>query len=373
MEQTSLIKFAVIGMGLIGPRHAAAIKQDTRAVLACIVDPSPHAKAVAKDLNTTIYTSIQDMLQAQKPDAAIVCTPNHTHVAVSEELLNARIHVLVEKPISTDVPSAKRLVGVSSSPFSANSYTKIALAKARNLLLLVGHHRRFNRYVVTAKSILSSTALGKPLALNGLWTLYKPLEYFQPPTDWRRKSKSGGPVFINLIHEIDIMHHLLGPITRVLAERGVDSSRGPEHAVESTTAIILRFANEAIGTFLLADNTPSPFNFEAGTGENPTIPRVGMDFYRIFCSEAVLSIPDMGIWSYQAEGKNKSWSEELVKRQIDVPEMKQPFELQIRHFVNVILGQEKPSCSGEDGLRALVVCEAIRTACESGTAVNVGM
>jgi predicted dehydrogenase len=54
------------------------------------------------------------MLQAQKPDAAIVCTPNHTHVAVSKELLDNGINVLVEKPISTDVGSGKELVSRKS-------------------------------------------------------------------------------------------------------------------------------------------------------------------------------------------------------------------------------------------------------------------
>jgi predicted dehydrogenase len=227
---------------------------------------------------------------------------------------------------------------------------------------------------VTAKHILSShsPSLGQPLGINGLWTIYKPPEYFDPPAEWRRKPESGGPILTNLVHEIDIMHHLLGPIVRVQAELGDDKSRGPEHKVESAAAITLRFANGAIGTFLLADNTVSPFNFEAGTGENPTIPKVGMDFYRIFCSNAVLSVPDMRIWSYQTDlGKSKSWTEQLTEQQVSVPEMKRPFELQVRHFVNVIKGQEEPSCSGEDGLRALLVCDAIRKAAETGVAVDI--
>jgi predicted dehydrogenase len=110
MEKNSPIEFVVLGTGLIGPRHAAAIQQDTSALLTCIVDPSPHAKAVAEDLKTVLYGSVREMLVFQKPDAAIVCTPNHTHVAISEELLNAGIHVLVEKPISTDIISGRKLV-----------------------------------------------------------------------------------------------------------------------------------------------------------------------------------------------------------------------------------------------------------------------
>jgi predicted dehydrogenase len=232
--------------------------------------------------------------------------------------------------------------------------------------------------MVTAKSILSSShqpSLGRPLAINGLWTLYKPLAYFQPPTDWRRQPESGGPVLINLVHEVDLMHHLLGPITRVQADRGPVSpaARGSEHRVESGAAVLFRFASGAVGTFLLADNLPSPFNFEAGTGENPTIPRAGMDFYRIFCEEGVLSVPDMRVWRYDSRGgeEGKSWTEPLTQQQLDVAEMKVPFELQVEHFIRVIRGEEEPSCSGEDGLRALVVCDAVRKALETGQAVDI--
>lgn len=48
---------------------------------------------------------------------------------------------------------------------------------------------------------------------------------------------------------------------------------------------MLHFATGAVSTFLLADAVPSPHNFEAGTGENPLVPKTGMDFYRIFGTE----------------------------------------------------------------------------------------
>jgi predicted dehydrogenase len=244
------------------------------------------------------------------------------------------------------------------------------------LKLLVGHHRRFNKYIVSAKSILSSPKIdiGQALAVSGLWTIYKPPEYFQPPTDWRRQPDSGGPILINLIHEIDLLHHLIGPIVRVQAERGPDLTavRGTEHKAESGAAITLLFANGAVGTFLIMDNAPSPFNFESGTGENPIIPHTGLDFYRIFCSNGVLSVPDMRIWRYRTDkGAKKSWTEPLSEERFDVPDVKMPFELQVAHFVRVIRGEEEPSCSGEEGLRALIVCQAVKQALETGGAVYI--
>jgi len=104
------IKLAIIGTGLIGPRHAEAVVRDLNAELVCIVDPNPAAKAVADKFRCTYYESIQDMLTSSRPDGALVCTPNHTHVVLSKELLNGGVHVLCEKPISIDSKSGQELV-----------------------------------------------------------------------------------------------------------------------------------------------------------------------------------------------------------------------------------------------------------------------
>jgi len=115
MKLSSPTTIAIIGTGQIGPRHAEAIQQESEAELFCMVDPNPAAEQIAKQFNVEWFSSIQDMLRSKgKPDSAIVCTPNHTHVAVSEELLRANVHVLCEKPLSPDSVSGNALV---ISPF----------------------------------------------------------------------------------------------------------------------------------------------------------------------------------------------------------------------------------------------------------------
>ncbi|KAF2473465.1 NAD(P)-binding protein, partial [Lindgomyces ingoldianus] len=349
MSNSKPVRIAIVGTGLIGPRHAEAVLKDPDAELACIVDPNPVVEAVADRLKCPWYRSVEEMLASPaKPDAAMVCTPNHTHVSLSKELLEGGLHVLCEKPISVDIGSGQEL---------------IKCAKARKLKLMIGHHRRFNRYVVTTKKLLPS--LGRIIAINGLWTMYKPTEYFDPPTEWRRLD-SAGVVFINLIHEIDILHHLFGPIVRVYAEKTV-SQRG--YLADEGAAITLKFASGIVGTFLLSDAVVSPHSFESGTGENPMIPEVGQDFYRIFGSEGSLSVPDMTMWKYPSS--TRSWTEKLDRENLEVPGMGIPFELQMSHFVKVIKGQEEPSCSGIDGLRALAVCEAIKKAMEVSKPVDI--
>ncbi|KAF7183168.1 hypothetical protein CNMCM7691_003003 [Aspergillus felis] len=361
------LRVIIVGAGLIGPRHAQSVLANPSTELVALIDPASSAALVASQLQTKHFPSIPAMLAAiPKPDAAIICTPNHTHVPIATELLSHGIHVLVEKPLSDSLESAQSLLNFARRP------------ENNHLTLLVGHHRRFNAYVEKTKQILDSNSLGTPIAINGLWTLYKPPSYFTPPTDWRRASKSGGVIPINLVHDIDTLQYLFGPIIRVHAEKIPRQRANPPHEVEEGAALILCFASGVVGTFLVCDATPSPYNFEMGTGENPLIPSPPLegsgggrgDFYRIFGSEACLSVPDMTRWSYDGRAE-KSWNEELAVERYEVDQNATPFDLQLAHFVEVIKGRERPRCSGEDGLRALMVCEGVRRALETGEAVDL--
>ncbi|KAK3110685.1 hypothetical protein LTR53_014772 [Teratosphaeriaceae sp. CCFEE 6253] len=345
------ITIAIVGTGLIGPRHAKSVLACPDARLLCVVDPSPHAGPIAQDLGVTLYVSIEEMLRTNRPDAAIVCTPNSTHVDLSVALLTAGVHVLVEKPIATSGASAQHLIDV---------------AQVSERQLLVGHHRRFNPYVTATKRALAESAIGRVIAVSGLWTAYKPDSYFEGAGAWRGEARSGGPILINLVHEVDILQYLLGPITRVHAEQAI-SQRGLE--AEEGAAVLLRFESGVVGTFLLSDVVVSPHNFEGGTGENPMVTTSGKDFYRIFGSEGTLSVGDMKTTRY-AGGQPKSWSSGFTEGSVPVGD-EVPFDEQIKHLVNVVRGLEEPRCTGQDALTALMVCEAIRRALNCDHAVMV--
>lgn len=232
---------------------------------------------------------------------------------------------------------------------------------------MVGHHRRFNSYFIAAKRAIESNSLGRVIAINGLWTAYKPASYFAPPAGWRASS-IGGPVYINLIHEVDLLQYLVGPIVRVHAEKTL--TQRENHEAEEGAAIVFRFSSGSVGTFLLSDAVPSPYNFEAGTGENPTIPLAKQDAYRIFGSEACLSVPDLTRWSYDG-AKEKSWTERMMSERLGIDEDAVPFDLQIAHLVRVVRGEEQPSCTGQAGLQALMVCDAVKRSLQSGTTIDL--
>ncbi|KAI5293488.1 hypothetical protein KEM52_005484 [Ascosphaera acerosa] len=353
------IRIAVIGVGNIGPRYAQCVHDSPSAELVALVDPDSHARSIAESMGVRYHDSVVGLLAGgAKPDAAIVCTPTHTHVAVAKTLLSAKVHVLLEKPIATTLADGTSLLRVHRS------------LAADRVHLLVGNHRRFNPYVWRAKEIVSSGALGEIVGVSGLWTAFKASSYFDMPSTWRKERERGGGVILtNLVHDIDLVQHLLGPITRVFAEPSAPQRDDPEHTAEEGGALTLRFRSGAVGTFLVSDATPSPFNFESGTGEDPFVPHAGQDFLRIFGSEATLSLPDMQLWSYYGQ-RQKDWSHALTVSKLEVLKMT-PFDFQVQHLVDVIRGDSEPLSSGMDALRALAVCNAVRESMETGKPVTI--
>lgn len=344
------LRIAVIGgSGLIGMRHCEhVVKNHPVTKLVAIVDPSEAAVDVARQYNVASYPTIDALLESSdKLDAAIVCTPNHTHVPLCTQLAKNGISILCEKPISTTIESAKTLIEV---------------AEEHSVKLLVGHHRRFSPWMIACKDVVNSGVLGQVTAVSGLWTTTKPISYFEGPLSWRAsKSNGGGVILINFIHEIDLMHHLFGPVVRIHAEKTISWRHiGTSDAAEEGAAITLRFRSGVVGTFIVSDHVSSPHSFEQGTGENPILPRSGADVYRIFGTEGTLSFPDMTLSKYEGEA---CWLAKIVQKKITVKDQQMaPFDTQLKHFAAVCRGDEEPSCSGKDGLRALMVCEAIRKA-----------
>ncbi|CAH1651961.1 MULTISPECIES: Gfo/Idh/MocA family oxidoreductase [unclassified Chelatococcus] len=340
------VKLAIMGAGLIGSRHAQYIAADPGAILSAIIDPAPAGEALANSLGTAWYKNLESCLKTDRPDGVIIATPNQLHVVNGLEAVAAAIPALVEKPIADDVAAATRLVEA---------------AEDAGVPLLVGHHRRFNPMIRKAKDIIDSGQLGQVLTLAGQFWLMKPDDYFD--TAWRR-APGGGPVFINLIHDIDLFRYLCGEIAIVQAQES-NAFRG--HSVEETAVVILLFENGILATISASDAVVAPWSWELTTGENPAYPRQGESCYQIGGSHGALTIPQLELWSNPGE---RSWREPLRRERIPfLPD--DPLKLQIRHFCDVIRGRAAPIVSGREGLNTLKVIEAVKHAARTGMAIKI--
>jgi predicted dehydrogenase len=345
----SQVRLAVAGAGLIGKRHIEEIDASDSAVLASIVDPGPAGPELARRYGVSLYPSLAELFADDKPDGIILATPNRMHVAGGLECVEAGVPVIVEKPIGDDVASASRLVEA---------------AEKAGVPVLTGHHRNYSPIMTKAREIIESGVLGRLVGVSGTALFYKPDDYFDGGGGWRRES-GGGPILLNLTHEVNNLLSLLGDIDTVIALTS-NSTRG--FPVEDTAAMIFRFANGALGTFLLSDTAGSARSWEQTSRENASYSSYDdEDAYHITGTTGSLSVPTMRVKIF---GGKRSWFEPFETSTENV-DRTDPLANQIVHFVDVIQNGARPICSGRDGLKTLRVVDAVVEAARTGQPVRV--
>jgi predicted dehydrogenase len=346
----SKLRIAVAGAGLIGRTHIGLIQASGECELSGIVDPAPAAAEFARAAGVARYDTLGALFAAQRPDGVILATPNQLHVQNAFECIEAGVAALIEKPVADSVGEGIRLRDAAER------------AGAR---LLVGHHRVHSPLLATACSIVQQGTLGRLVAVTGSAMFYKPDGYFDE-APWRRQP-GGGPILINMIHEIGNLRALCGEIVAVQAFAS-SATRG--FPVEDTVAINLRFANGALGTFMLSDTAASPRSWEQTSQENKSYPSYpDEDCYVIVGTAGSLAVPTMRLKTY-ARNEDRSWWKPF-KADVAPVDRADPLERQLRHFCAVIRGEAKPRVSVRDGLANLRVTEAIAEAARSGKVIAI--
>jgi len=346
----SPVRLAVVGAGVIGARHVEEIVADREATLGAIVDVSPAAKALAAQARVPLLASLAELLGGERPDGVVIATPNALHAPQALACIAAGVPTLVEKPLAHTVADAEAICDA---------------AERAGVPVLVGHHRLHSPIVKTACDIVASGALGRIVGVIGSAVFYKPDAYFDE-APWRRAS-GGGPILINMIHEVATLRRIVGEIAAVQAFAS-NATRG--FAVEDTVSIGLRFADGALGTFLLSDTGASAKSWEQTSQENKAYASYpDEDCYAVIGTRGSLGVPTMHVRRY-ADADERSWFRPFTTRTVDF-ERKDPLRLQIAHFVAVIRGEAKPIVSARDGLQNLRVVEAIAEAASTGRVVEL--
>ena len=280
----------------------------------------------------------------------ILATPNQLHVEHALKCIAVGVPMLLEKPITPTVREAEALVRTVD-----RAGTK----------MLIGHHRAHSPIMARAKQLIDEGRLGKLVAAMGSAVFFKPDQYFADGP-WRREI-GGGPILLNMIHEVHNLRMLCGDIVAVqaFASRAV---RG--FAVEDTVAINLRFANGALGSFMLSDTAACARSWEQTSQENKAYPSYDdEDCYVIAGTNGSLSVPTMRLKTY-ARPEDRSWWKPF---QVGVAavERDDPIRLQMEHFGAVVRGEGEPLVSARDGLANLRVTETIAQAARTGALVEV--
>lgn len=240
------LRIALIGAGNMGRQHYHRLQRIAGARLCAVADPQ--GQAFAADAGVPWFGDHRRLLEEARPQAAIVANPNNLHVATALDCLAAGVPLLLEKPVGVQLDEVSELV---------------AVARRSGVPLLVGHHRRHNPLVVRARQLIAEGALGRLLSVTALWQLKKPDSYFE--VAWRREP-GAGMLLTNLIHDLDLLRHLCGEVREVQALAG-NAIRGLPN--EDNVALLLRFANGALGSLTGCDAAAAPWSLEPGRRGEP--------------------------------------------------------------------------------------------------------
>jgi predicted dehydrogenase len=343
------VRIAVAGAGLIGRRHIEEVDAAADARLAAIVDPGPAAADVAERFGVPLHRDLAELFAAGKPDGVILATPNQLHVDGGLACVAAHVPVIVEKPIGDTIEGARRLVEAG---------------EAARVPVLTGHHRNYSPLMAKAREIVRGGRLGSIVAVAGTALFHKPDDYFAVGDGWRRQP-GGGPILLNLTHDVNNLLSLLGDIVRVQA---VTSNAARGFPVEDTAAVMFTFANGALGTFLLSDTAASARSWEQTSRENASYPTYAdEDCYHIAGTRGSLSVPTMRLKVFPGP---RSWWEPFEASTEPVARS-DPLANQVAHFAQVIRGEAQPICSGRDGLSTLLVVDAVLESARTGRSVDL--
>lgn len=200
------LRLAIVGVGARSSiaLHAPAAHRSVE--LAAAVDTTQTGRERAANLfpGVSVFSSVDELISSGTADAAVVCTPDHTHADVAVSLLRAGIAVYLEKPLATSVEDADRVLEV---------------AAATGVPLYVGHNFRHSGVARTMKDVIDRGDIGEVKAIWVRHFVGNGGDYYFK--DWHAdRSKTHSLLLQKASHDIDIIHYLAGSYTRRVVGMG---------------------------------------------------------------------------------------------------------------------------------------------------------
>ena len=244
MPDARPLRCAVIGAGRMGMVHGHLLQVYPGTELVGFVDPQrgAHERLASQGLRAPVFTGIPEMLASANPEAVFICTPTHTHLAVTRECLARPLHLFMEKPVATSVADADAI---------------LALAREHRVMHAAGYVYAHLPIVDEARCLLAEGVLGEVLRFSAHAYIS---EVFGPKSGWFfQRELSGGGVVANMgSHVLFILGWMFGRIRRVMA-----TTRSHASNVEDSAHALLWFAGDqhltagtgGLGAFEVGDVT----------------------------------------------------------------------------------------------------------------------
>jgi len=198
------IKFAVVGCGHIGKRHAEMIDRNQESELVALVDVKEKSQLSLDQFNVPFFSDLDELLATNLDiDVINICSPNGFHSEQALKALSAKKHIVVEKPMALRRLDAEKVI------YKALNVHRHLFAVMQN---------RYSPPSVWIKEMVESGTLGKiyMVQLNCYWN--RDDRYYKPDSWHGKKDLDGGTLFTQFSHFIDIMYWLFGDIENIQAK-----------------------------------------------------------------------------------------------------------------------------------------------------------
>jgi len=308
---------AVIGTGFWGRNQTRVFKELEETELLAICDMNTErAQNVAKQFNVKAYTNVEKMLKRKDIEAVSVCTWSVSLAKTALKALKAGKHVLVEKPMATNVKQAEKLLNA---------------AKEKELHITVGFLMRFIPGIQHIKDAIEKKTIGDLVCATA-----------KRVSEWPSRIGDVGVVKDMAIHDIDITRYLFGEEpTAVYAKTGCMQHK----KFEDYAQIMLTF--DSGKSAFIESNWLTPYKTRTlvVTGSK-AIMKLDYITQELTIEDAKETIQPRYLWQ-------------------------EPLKLELQHFANCILKKEKPLITGTDGLKALQIAEATLKSSATGKVVKL--
>jgi len=312
-----MVKVSVVGAGFWGRNHLRVLGEmdDCEVVGVCDVDEGRARAAALRHKVPRYFTGLDTLLRETRPDAVMICTPSTTHADLAERVLQEGVDVLIEKPMTTNVKDAYRIVGA---------------VERTGRQAMVGFIERFNPAVTGAKKLLQQGEIGGII-----------LSYSRRIGSWPERIGDVGVVGDTAIHDIDLTSYVFGELPLSVYAKG----GALRHRLEDHVQASLSFSNGRSAVIEANWLTPRKKREMHITGDG------GVISVRFLEQELTIEKAD-------------SVRTLLIKYE-------EPLKLELEHFLDCVRRRTKPMIDVLDGLRAAIVSDAIIHSIRTKSEVNI--
>jgi UDP-N-acetyl-2-amino-2-deoxyglucuronate dehydrogenase len=333
----------MIGTGAISHKHAQAYRNIGFELTVCTDIFEPAGRKFAGQYGCEFVGTYEELCRHPKVDYVDVCTFPDFRLQPIEICAESKKHVQVQKPISTSLETARRM---------------IETAKKGGIVLGVVSQHRFDDSSQFLYKAVRDGRLGKILQCDCYVKWYRSAEYYSRPIKGSWATEGGGALINQGIHQLDILRWISGPVREVFGYWQL----GALHRIESEDVVnaVVRYENGATGVIQAATA------FWPGYTER-------VEFHGTK-GTAVISGDRLTTWDVQNDsGEPAPLSANVASGASDPMAISlEPFERQFRDFGNAIEKGVQPLITGEEGYHALELCMSVYESCRKGEKVTLG-